>query len=155
VGKAEKKNSDIKHVATNRKALFNYHVEDQVEAGIALIGSEVKSLREGLLQLIDAYAVIERGEVWMLHAHIGEYKNAGYAGHVPVRPRKLLLHRKEIEKLQRRVEEKGYTLIPLEVYFKKNRVKVKLGVCKGKATYDKRAAIKARDERRAIDRDEA
>lgn len=150
----EKKPEGIKHIATNRKALFNYSVEDSLEAGIALMGSEVKSLRDGKLQLLDSYAVIERNEVWLLHLHIGEYANAGYAAHLPTRARKLLLHRKEIEKLERRTEEKGYTLIPLEVYFKQGRAKLKLGVCKGKQNYDKRHAIKDRDERRASARSE-
>lgn len=150
----EKKTDGIKHIATNRKALFNYSVEDSMEAGIALMGSEVKSLRDGKLQLLDAYAVIERHEVWLLHLHIGEYANAGYATHLPMRARKLLLHRKEIDKLERRTEEKGYTLIPLEVYFKQGRAKLKLGVCKGKQNYDKRHSIKDRDERRASARSE-
>jgi SsrA-binding protein len=154
VSKQEKKVDGVKHVATNRKALFNYHVEEHLEVGIALMGSEVKSLRDGKVQLLDAYAIIERGEVWLLHMHIGEYANAGYAGHSPIRARKLLLHRKEIEKLARKVEEKGYTLIPLELYFKRGRLKVKLGLCKGKQAYDKRASIKERDEQRAARRDE-
>lgn len=148
------KKDGVKHVATNRKALFNYHVEDSIEAGIALMGSEVKSLRDNKLQLLDAYAIVERGEIWLLHMHIGEYSNAGYAGHLPTRARKLLLHKKEIEKLSRRVDEKGFTLIPLEVYFKRGRAKVKIGLCKGKQNYDKRATIKARDERRAATRSE-
>jgi SsrA-binding protein len=149
-----KEQDGIKKVATNRKALFNYHVEDSIEAGIALMGSEVKSLRDGKVQLLDAYAIVERGEIWLLHLHIGEYANAGYAAHAPMRARRLLLHRKEIDKLTRRVEEKGYTMIPLELYFKRGRLKVKLGLCKGKQNYDKRATIKDRDERRAASRQE-
>ena len=147
-----KKEDGVKHVATNRKALFNYHVEDSMEAGIELMGSEVKSLRDGKVQLLDAYAAVEGGQVWLVHLHIGEYANAGYAAHAPTRARRLLLHKKEIEKLARRVEEKGYTLIPLELYFRRGRLKVKLGVCKGKQNYDKRASIKERDERRAASR---
>ncbi len=154
MNKPEKKREEIKHVSTNRKALFNYHVEDQLEVGVALMGSEVKSLREGKVQLLDAYAAIEQGEVWLIHMHIGEYGNAGYSGHQPTRARKLLLHRNQIDKLQRRVEEKGYTLIPLELYFLRGRLKVKLGLCKGKQNYDKRASIKERDEKRSIARSE-
>ena len=146
------KDAGMKLVAKNKKAFFNYHVVEQVEAGIVLIGSEVKSLREGHLQLLDAYATVERGEVYLFHAHIGEYKNGAYANHLPTRTRKLLLHRKEIDRLAAKVEEKGYTLIPLEVYFKEGRAKVKLGLCKGKAAYDKRETIKARDERRDRER---
>lgn len=154
MSKGEKKGEDVKHVASNRKALFNYHVEEHFEAGIALVGSEVKSLREGKVQLLDAYATVERGEVWLIHMHINEYGNAGYSGHAPTRARKLLLHKSQIEKLSRRVDEKGYTLIPLELYFLRGKLKVKLGVCKGKQNYDKRASIKERDEKRSMARSE-
>lgn len=143
------KKETIRAIATNRKALFNYTVDEQLEVGIVLTGTEVKALRDSRLQLMDAYGTIERGEVYLIHAHIGEYTNRGYAEHLPTRARKLLLHRKEIAKLERKVTEKGMTLIPIEVYFKGSRVKVKLGVCRGKAAYDKRNTIKDRDEDRA------
>jgi SsrA-binding protein len=149
------KDAGVKLVAKNKKAFFNYHVLEQIEAGMVLIGSEVKSLRDGHLQLLDSYAMIERGEVFLIHAHIGEYKHGAYANHAPTRTRKLLLHRREIDRLAAKVEEKGYTLIPLEVYFKEGRAKVKLGLCKGKAAYDKREAIKERDERRDRAREDA
>jgi SsrA-binding protein len=145
----------IKVVAKNKKAYFNYTVIEQIEAGLVLTGSEVKSLRDGRLQLLDAYAVIQRGEMYLMHAHISEYKNGAYANHLPTRARKLLLHRKEIDKLARKVDERGYALVPLEVYFKRGRAKVKLGLCKGKAAYDKRATIKARDVEREVEREEA
>jgi SsrA-binding protein len=140
-------------VAKNRKAFFNYHVVDHVEAGIALTGTEVKSLRDGKLQLADAYATIERGEVFLIHAFIGEYGHGSFYNHAPTRARKLLLHRREIDRLEQTVKERGFTLIPLEVYFKNSRAKVKLGVCRGKAAYDKRAAIRERDERREASRE--
>jgi SsrA-binding protein len=143
----------IKLVAKNKKAYFNYEVLDKVEAGLVLVGSEVKSLRTGKLQLVDAYAKIESGEAWLIHAHIGDYDHAGAWAHDPTRKRKLLLHREEIEKLESKVREKGFTLVPLEVYFKEGRAKVLLGVCKGKAVHDKRKTIRERDEQRAIERD--
>jgi SsrA-binding protein len=152
VSKTSAKNDGIKLVAKNRKALFDYEVVESVEAGIVLSGTEVKSLREGKLQLTDAYATIDRGEAWLHHAHIGEYKNGGHYNHIPNRSRKLLLHRNQIEKLGRKVAERGYTFVPLEVYFNKGRAKVKLGLCRGKAEYDKRHSIRDRDERRATER---
>ncbi len=145
---------EIKSIAKNRKARFNYHVVDEVEAGIVLRGTEVKSLRDGKLQLVDAYALIENGEAHLHHAHISEYKNASLFNHDPIRTRKLLLHKREIERLSSKVREKGLTLIPLDVYFKNGRVKVSLGLCKGKAHYDKRAAIRERDEKRDARREE-
>lgn len=138
----------IKLIAKNRKAYFNYHVVEHLEAGLVLTGTEVKSLRDGKLQLLDSYAAIERNEVFLLHAHIGEYENGTVGAHLPTRARKLLLNRKEIDRLAHKVQERGYTLIPLEVYFKNSRAKVKLGLCRGKAAYDKRATIRERDERR-------
>jgi SsrA-binding protein len=142
----------IKLVAKNKKAYFNYEVMEKVEAGLVLVGSEVKSLRAGKLQLVDAYGKIEGGEAWLIHAHIGDYDHAGAWAHDPTRKRKLLLHKNEIERLDSRVREKGYTLIPLEVYFKEGRAKVLLGVCKGKAVHDKRKSIKEKDLDREIAR---
>lgn len=152
-GKSDKAEG-IKLVAKNKKAYFNYTVVESIEAGLVLNGTEVKSLRDGLVQLLDAYVVIERGEAWMLHAHISEYTNGSVYNHMPIRPRKLLLHKKELEKLHDKVKERGWTLIPLELYFKDGLAKVKVGLCKGKAEYDKRDTIRDRDERRRDAREE-
>jgi SsrA-binding protein len=152
---AKEKNGEIQRIATHRKARFEYEVEDELEAGIVLRGTEVKSLREGKVQLGDAYAVVEQGEVWLVQLHIAEYSHGNVYNHDPRQRRKLLLHRREIEKLARRVDEKGLTLIPLEMYFKKGRAKVKLGVCRGKKQYDKRATVRARDLRREAEREES
>ncbi len=127
-------------VASNRRARHDYEILDTFEAGIALRGSEVKTLREGRASLQDAYAVVEDGEV-ILHMQIPAYSHTGYDGHEPTRPRKLLLHRKEIDQLARRVAERGLTLVPLRLYFKQQLVKVELAVAKGKRAYDKRQAI--------------
>lgn len=140
----------VKLVAKNRKALFNYHVEDTIEAGLVLRGTEVKSLRDGKVQLLDSYAIVDHHEIFLIHAHIGEYSHGTVYNHEPTRARKLLLHKREIERLEQKVRERGFTLIPLEIYFREGRAKVKLGVCRGKAEYDKREAIKERDERREL-----
>jgi len=142
----------VQMVSRNRKAFFSYEVLDAIEAGLVLRGTEVKSLRDGKLQLLDAYVQIEQGEAYMHHAHIAEYSHGTDANHAPTRTRKLLLHRREIDKLLAKVKEKGFTIIPLEVYFKEGRAKVKIGVCRGKAQHDKRATIKDRDEKRAAQR---
>jgi SsrA-binding protein len=138
-------------VATNRRARHDYEILDTIEAGIQLRGSEVKTLREGRASLQDAYAEVEGGEV-ILHMQIPAYTHTGYEGHEPTRPRKLLLHRKEIDQLARRVAERGLTLVPLRLYFKQQLVKVELGVAKGKRAYDKRQAIAKRDAAREMDR---
>ncbi len=138
-------------MATNRRARHDYEILDTVEAGIQLRGSEVKTLREGRASLQDAYAEVERGEV-VLHMQIPTYSHTGYEGHEPNRPRKLLLHRKEIDQLARRVAERGLTLVPLRLYFKQQLVKVELGVAKGRRAYDKRQAIAQRDAAREMDR---
>jgi SsrA-binding protein len=138
----------------NRRAFHEYHVLEKVEAGIALVGSEVKSIREGNMNLSDSYARVEEGQVFLVNVHISEYKNAGAFGHEPLRRRKLLLHRAEIRKLERRVEEKGLTLVPLRVFFNARGIaKVELGICRGKQLHDKRAALKARDTEREIRRE--
>ena len=138
-------------VASNRRARHDYEILDTFEAGIALRGSEVKTLREGRASLQDAYATIDDGEV-ILHMQIPAYSHTGYDGHEPTRPRKLLLHRKEIEQLSRRVAERGLTLVPLRLYFKQQLVKVELAVARGKRAYDKRQAIAKRDAAREMDR---
>jgi SsrA-binding protein len=138
-------------VASNRRARHDYEILDTFEAGIALRGSEVKTLREGRASLQDAYAVVEDGEI-ILHMQIPAYSHTGYDGHEPTRPRKLLLHRKEIDQLSRRVAERGLTLVPLRLYFKQQLVKVELAVARGKRAYDKRQAIAKRDAAREMDR---
>ncbi len=139
-------------VAKNRKALFEYAVLEKFEAGIMLQGTEVKSLRDGKLNLGDAFATVDRGEAFLHNAHIGEYTNGSYSNHEPMRRRKLLLHRHELDKLEGKVEQKGLTLVPLEVYFLRGKAKVELGLCRGKQAHDKRHAIRDRDVGREVAR---
>lgn len=139
-------------VAENRKARQRYTVEERFEAGLVLLGSEVKSLREGKVQLMDGYGILRGGEAFLLNAHISGYGNAGYANHEPTRERKLLLHKRELAKLKAKLERRGYTLIPLSVYFKENRAKVELGLCVGKDSVDRRQEIKERDTKKEIDK---
>jgi SsrA-binding protein len=144
----------IKLVAKNRRALFDYSVESRHEAGLSLLGTEVKSLRAGKLQLSDAYAVGQRGELVLLNADIARYDPAGpLLNHEPKRTRKLLLKRREIDRLLDQQQRGGYALIPLSVYFKDGKAKVELGVCKGKKSGDKREAIAEREAKREMDRD--
>ena len=138
-------------VATNRRARHDYQIIETVEAGIVLRGSEVKTLREGKASLQDAYAVIEGGEV-ILHMQIPAYSHTGYEGHEPTRPRKLLLHRREIDQLARKVAERGLTLVPLRLHFKGPLVKVDLGLARGKRAYDKRQTVAKRDAEREMAR---
>ncbi|MGP1576718.1 MAG: SsrA-binding protein SmpB [Treponema sp.] len=143
----------IKIIAKNKKAYFNYTVEDSLECGLVLEGTEIKSVREGRISFPDAFAEISTGEVWLKNFHISEYVYSSIFNHDPERPKKLLLHKDEIKRLVRKVEEKGYTLIPLEFYLKNGRIKVRLGVCKGKKLFDKRATIKERDIKRDMQRE--
>ena len=136
-------------IADNRKAFHDYHVLDTWEAGVALLGTEVKAIREGSVNLRDSYARLENGEVWLMNLHISPYSHTGYAHHDERRQRKLLLHRHEIEKLSGRVVEKGLTLVPLRMYLNKGRVKVALALVKGKQAHDKRETIR----RREVDRE--
>ena len=136
-------------IADNRKALHDYHVLDSWEAGVALLGTEVKAIREGSVNLRDSYARLENGEVWLMNLHISPYSHTGYAHHDERRQRKLLLHRHEIEKLSGRVVERGLTLVPLRMYLNKGRVKVALALVKGKQAHDKRETIR----RREVDRE--
>ena len=145
--------SDRKIIAENRKARFDYFIEDTYECGIVLQGTEVKSVKNGNISFPDAFAEIVNGEVWVKNFHISEYSFSSIFNHNPDRPKKLLLHAEEIKRLTRRVEEKGCTLIPLDFYLKNGRVKLTLGVCKGKKMYDKRASIKERDVQRDIQRE--
>jgi SsrA-binding protein len=143
----------IKIIAVNRKARFDYFIEDEYEAGLVLKGTEVKSLRLGKANLKDSYARINDGEVFVYQMHIGPYPFAYYNNHDPLRPRKLLLHKQEIKRLYSKVNEKGHSLVPLKLYFKKGKAKLTLAVAKGKRKYDKREAIKRRDEKRDLDRE--
>jgi SsrA-binding protein len=143
---------DRKLVASNRKARFEYEILDTLEAGIALLGPEVKSLRAGNANLTDAYAIVRRGEVFLINAHIGPYDQAGRANAAPRRERKLLLHRSEIARFAGRAAERGFTLVPLELYFKEGRAKIQLGLARGKKSHDKRETIRERDSEREIQR---
>ncbi|MEN9799147.1 MAG: hypothetical protein RL653_2843 [Pseudomonadota bacterium] len=142
----------VKVVAQNRRARFDYTVEDTLEAGLQLVGSEVKSLREGTANLNDAYALPQGKELFLLHAHIGPYKPSTVFGHEPLRKRKLLMHRAELDRWSAKVTERGYSIIPLSLYFKNGRAKVELGLCRGKTHEDRRQDIKERDTRRELDR---
>src|SRR5262245_31677374 len=143
---------DVKVLLRNKRARHDYFVERSIEAGIELKGSEVKSLRESAASLSDAYATVEGGQMFLVQMQINEYPFANYFQHAPKRPRRLLLHRSEIEELGHAVQAQGYTLLPLAVYKRKGRVKVELGLCKGKQQHDKRASERERDDRREIAR---
>jgi SsrA-binding protein len=153
--KQDKSSSDNKNekvIAQNRKARHNYQVLDTLECGIALVGSEVKSLRQGSLSLDEAHGRVEGNEVWLVGADIPEYKFANALNHQPRRRRKLLLHRREIKKFADQAFERGLTLVPLKMYFKRGRAKVLLGICRGKKLFDKRESMKKRDMQRDMDR---
>ena len=139
-------------VASNRKARHNYHIEETIEAGIALTGTEVKSVRAGRVNLADAHAMVERGEVWLYNMHIAPYEHGNRWNHEPTRRRKLLLHKSEIDYLAGKVRQKGYTLIPLQVYLKRDWVKIELAVARGKKIHDKRRDIAEREAERRIQR---
>ncbi len=141
-----------KIVSTNRKAYHDYHIQESVEAGISLLGTEVKSLREGRANLKDSYAIIKDGEVFLLNCHISPYSHGNILNHDPLRTRKLLLHKKEINKLWGGVSQKGFTLIPLKIYFKNGKAKVEIGLAKGKRQYEKRESIKEKEAKREIER---
>jgi SsrA-binding protein len=143
---------DIKIICQNRKARHDYFILDEYEAGMVLLGTEVKSLRLGRANMRDSYAKVRGGEVFLYNMHIGSYPFAAYGNHDPLRPRKLLLHRQEIKRLLGKVEEKGQTLIPLQIYFREGKAKVTLALAKGKRKYDKRDAIRKREEKRELDR---
>ena len=146
------KKGGIKPVIENRKARFEYHIKENFEAGLVLVGTEVKSLRAGRGNLKDAYATVKDGEIWVMNFHISPYEQGNQFNHDPLRPKKLLLHRQEINRLLGLQKEKGYTLIPLKVYFKEGKAKVDLAVAIGKKLYDKREDIAARDARRDMER---
>jgi SsrA-binding protein len=141
-----------KVVATNRRARFDYQIEDRWEAGVVLTGSEVKSLRAGNVNLSDAYAAPRGEELFLLNCRIGEYQQASHFGHAPLRDRKLLMRRAELDRIRGKVEQRGYTLVPLRVYFKDGWAKVELGLAKGRAHEDRRDAIAERESKREMDR---
>jgi len=143
----------VKVIAVNRKARFDYSIDESYECGIELLGTEVKSFRDGKISFPDAWAEVVSGEIWLRSLRIAENPFSSVFNHDPDRKKKLLLHRDEIKRIHRKVEEKGYTLIPLSFYFKKSRVKVELGLCKGKKQFDKRADIRERDIKREIARE--
>ena len=142
----------IRPVATNSKAYHDYHLQDSIEAGIALTGTEIKSIRAGKVNLRDAFVRPETGELWLLNVHIARYEQGSYLSHEPTRPRKLLLHRKQIDNLTSKMQEKGFTLIPLKLYIKDSIAKVEVALGKGKKLYDKREAITRRETEREIGR---
>ncbi len=137
-----------KVVAQNKKARHDYHIDDTFEAGLVLVGTEVKSLRQGRASLVDGFAEIDRGEAWLLGVHIPEYSQGSWTNHSARRKRKLLLHRSEIDRIERKTSEKGYTLVPLSLYFKDGRAKVEIALARGKKAYDKRQTIATRTAER-------
>ena len=141
-----------KDVAVNRRAYHDYFIDEKYEAGVMLTGTEIKSVRNGRANLRDGYVRIDNGEAWLENVHISPYAQGNLMNQEPLRPRKLLLHRKEISSLIGKVKQKGYTLIPLRVYIARNRAKVEIGLARGKRQYDKREAIAARDAKREIER---
>ena len=142
----------VKQVASNRKAFHDYFVLERFEAGIELAGTEVKSIRQGTLNLKDAYCTVKDGELFLRGMHISPYEKGNIFNRDPVRPRRLLMHKREIVKLHARVQQEGVALIPLSVYFKDGRVKIELGLCKGKKLYDKRESAAKREAQRTMDR---
>lgn len=146
------KQGGIKIIAKNKKARYDYEILSTYEAGLVLLGTEIKSLREGRIQLKDGFARIESNEAFLHEVYIAPYSNAGPFNHEPTRPRKLLLHKREIRKLYGKVQEKGLSLVPLSLYLKNSRAKVELGLAKGKRKYEKREAIKRQDAKREIQR---
>lgn len=143
---------ELVNICRNRRVTHDYEILDRIECGLVLVGTEVKSLRDGHGNLEDAYARVDDGEVWLIGAEIPEYTFGNRLNHKPKRPRKLLLHRREIAKFAGKASEKGFTLVPLRMYFKQGRAKVELGVGKGKQTHDKRDSLKKADAKRDIDR---
>lgn len=144
---------ELRAVATNRKAYHDYHIQQEYEAGLVLVGTEIKSVRAGQVNLRDGYVQIRDGEAWLLNVHIAPYDHAARENHEPRRERKLLLHKREIARLIGKVQEKGFTIIPLRVYFKGNKAKVEIALARGKREYDKREAIAGRDSERQIQRE--
>lgn len=134
----------------NRKAYHDYFIDDVLEAGIVLTGTEIKAIREGNCNIKDCYGIVKNGEIFLLNMYIGQYKEGNIFNHSETRSRKLLLHKKEIKKLDEKIKLKGITLVPVKLYFKNNIVKISLGICRGKKDYDKRESIKTRDVKREV-----
>ncbi len=151
----ESRSKDVHVVSENRKARHDYHIEETYEAGMALTGTEVKSLRAGQCNLRDSYVELKDGQATLVNAHISQYKEGNRFNHEPLRPRKLLLHKMEIRRLGQRVRERGYTVVPLRIYFSGSRAKVEIGLARGKHTYDKRHDLAERDARRDMEREMA
>jgi SsrA-binding protein len=149
---SQQNGAQFKDVAVNRRALHDYEILERLEAGIALTGSEIKSVRDGKVSLQEAYARPEKGEVWLHGAHIAQYQSASYFGHEPTRSRRLLLHRSQIRELERQVNQRGLTIIPLRLYLKNGMAKVELAVARGRRSYDKREAIAKREAEREMER---
>ena len=145
--------NNIKLITRNKKAFHSYEIMDRVEAGIVLQGTEVKALREGSGNLKDAFAEFRRGEVFLMNAHIGQYSAGNIYNHDPERPRKLLMHKREIDKFAAKVAERGFTFVPLSIYFSGGKVKVEMGLARGKRVYDRRQAIEDRERKRDLDRE--
>jgi SsrA-binding protein len=143
---------DITIVASNRKARHEFSIEESLEAGMVLHGTEVKSLREGKVNMSDAFCIVQGDEMMLLNCHISPFKHGGHFNHEAVHPRKLLLHRKEIEKWREATEQKGYTIVPLKIYFKSGRAKIEIGLAKGKKLFDKRSDIADRESKRRLER---
>jgi SsrA-binding protein len=143
----------IKIIGSNKKAYYDYHVDDTMECGISLQGTEVKSIKDNRFSFSDSYARIRDNELWIIGLHVSEYPFGNVFNHEPDRDRKLLVHSQELKWLRRRVDEKGFTLIPLKFYLKRGMVKLEIGICKGKKSYDKRESIKARDMKREVERE--
>jgi len=148
----EPKEEPRRSVATNRRATFEFHILEQLECGISLTGTEVKSLRTGQASIAEAFAMVRNGEMYLVNCHIPEYGQGNVHNHVPTRERKLLLHKKEIQRWHARVKEKGITIVPLSLYFKGSRAKLEIALCKGKKQYDKREDKRKQKDKREIDR---
>lgn len=153
MAKANESRGGVKPIARNRKAFHDYEVLEQVEAGLVLQGSEVKSLRQGSVSFQDAHARLRADEMWLYGLHIAQYTNASWTNHEPTRPRKLLLHRSEIRKLAAKIERQGLTLVPLDLYFKNGIAKASLGVCRGRKKHDKREALRKKQDAQAMARE--
>ncbi len=149
---SQQESGDLKVIATNRRAFHDYHILETLETGIALTGSEIKSIRAGKISLAEAYARVDDGELWLLGAHIAPYSHGAYANHDPLRPRKLLAHSGEIEELRRTVDQKGMTRVPLRVVLKRGKAKIDIGVARAKKLYDKRATESERQSKRDMER---
>lgn len=150
---AESAKTNLSPTIDNRRARFEYHILESIEAGLALTGTEIKSIRAGGVSLNEAYARMRDGELWLMSMHVPPYKEGSFSNHEPLRPRKLLLHKEQIKRLSSRVAEKGLTLVPLRMYFTRGRVKVEVGLARGKKIWDKRQATAERDAKRDLARE--